>query len=125
MPAIHETAYPRLKSHYSEGELTHYYTPIQAEITFFCQQTTDPDRQIILLIWLKVFQRLGYFPAWKQIPLEISEHITRLMGGLFVLPVPPGYDTSGTRFRHTKLIRRFLGVQPLSPAAGHLIRQAA
>ena len=125
MPAIHETAYPRLKSDYSEEELSHYYTPIPAEIAFVRQQTTDPDRQIILLIWLKVFQRLGYFPPWKQIPPPIGEHISRVMGGLFVPPVPTGYDTSGTRFRHTKLIRQFLGIHPLGQATQLFIKQAA
>ena len=125
MAAIHETAYPRLKSSYSEEELTLTYTPTEKEVTWASQRTRDESTQLALLTLLKVFQHLGYFVLWHHIPNEISIHIARCVGQLFVSEVMKGYDQAGTRFRHMKLIRKYLRVQPVGEATYQSMLQAA
>ena len=125
MAAIHETAYPRLKSSYSEEELTLTYTPTEKEVTWASQRARDESTQLALLTLLKVFQHLGYFVLWHHIPNEISIHIARCVGQLFVSEVMKGYDQAGTRFRHMKLIRKYLRVQPVGEATYQSMRQAA
>lgn len=55
MAAIHETAYPRLKSSYSEEELTLTYTPTEKEVAWVSQRARDESTQLALLTLLKVF----------------------------------------------------------------------
>ncbi|MEO0330120.1 MAG: DUF4158 domain-containing protein [Bacteroidota bacterium] len=125
MAAIHEAAYLRVKSSYSEEEPTLTYTPTEKEVTWTAQRARDESTKLALLTLLKVFQHLGYFVLWQHIPEEISAYIARCVGQLFVSEVMEGYDQAGTRFRHMKLIRKYLGVQPVGEVTYQTMRQAA
>ena len=61
MPSIAGTAYPRLKSHFTDKELREFYTPTQEEIKFAVHHTRMADTRLNFLILLKKFQRLVYF----------------------------------------------------------------
>ena len=61
MAAIHETAYPRFKSHFEENELIKFYSPTSEEVVFSKKYTRSLESQFGLLTHLKIFQRLGYF----------------------------------------------------------------
>lgn len=125
MPAPHETAYPRLKSEYSADELLQLYTPTRQEVAYIQRYTPDPTWQVVLLTNLKVFQRLGYFLHWRHIPLSVTRHVTQHLGQLFEPTVPSAYEASGTRSRHTRLIRDFMGVHAVGNATWLAMQQAA
>jgi Domain of unknown function (DUF4158) len=60
--SIERTAYPRFKRYYTPNELDKIYTPTRIEIAFALKVTAGEENYFNLLVLLKVFQRLGYFP---------------------------------------------------------------
>jgi hypothetical protein len=73
--SLERTAYPRFKSPLTSQELADLYTPTPEELTFAQRQTPTPTRQFFVLVLLKAFQRLGYFPKLAEIPPTILIHI--------------------------------------------------
>jgi hypothetical protein len=80
MPSISDTAYPRLKASPSQKDLEQLFTPSPEERLFAWEHTSEELQTVRLLTWLKVFQRLGYFPSTKEIPLRIIEHVAATVG---------------------------------------------
>ncbi len=128
MTALDRTAYPRFKRTYSARELSDIYTPTPDEIQFATTTARSDGLRFNLLLLLKCFQRLGYFPALDEIPEVLISHIRTSMG-FSPDQAPFGYDTPRTLYRHHKLIRTYLGVTPYGKAARHqaalAIREAA
>src|SRR5262245_26795122 len=63
---ISDTAYPRLKAHPTTRELESSFTPTLAELAFAAQHTRRPASHVVCLVFLKTFQRLGYFSQGRQ-----------------------------------------------------------
>jgi TnpA family transposase len=106
--AIERTAYPRFKKNLSTRELQTIYTPTPEEMAFVRHRNYDPQAQLNLMVSLKCFQRLGYFPAADDIPQAIIDHLR------LTLQLPPdlqyGYQVRRTRYRHHTLIQNYLQV---------------
>jgi len=66
--AIHETAYPRIRSNVTDKELVELYTPTEEQLSFADENAQAPVQKLGLLVLLKSFQRLGYFPMLREIP---------------------------------------------------------
>ena len=122
MPALHETAYPRFKSSYTEEELWASYTPDEQELALAQKYGRDMGNQLRLLVLLKSFQLLGYFPKWHQVPASIVAHIAQCLGCLFA---PELDNESSTRYRHFQLIRTYLDVKPIDEATYRCMHQVA
>ncbi len=60
MTAIHETAYPRIRSNLSDQELSELYTPTPGDMAFVRRVTHSSVTALGLVLLLKAFQRLGY-----------------------------------------------------------------
>jgi TnpA family transposase len=110
-----------LKSYVSVRDLTTIYTPQPHEIALAKKVTRGDVALLGFLALLKTFQRLGYFIALGQVPNAITEHIAAFTGTTEALSELPGYDISGTRFRHIPVIRQFLHVQPYGKEARHVM----
>src|SRR6478672_11829641 len=108
MPAIHETAYPRLKEAVTPTDLAEVYTPTGKEIALAIDTSPRPEARLGFLILLKTFQRLGYFVLVAGVPRPIVEHIAHYLGAELSADELPRYDESGTRRRHIPVIRAFL-----------------
>lgn len=67
--SIERTAYPRFKRQFTTKELTDIYTPTPSEIAFAYSTAKGESNILNLLVILKSFQRLGYFPLIADIPL--------------------------------------------------------
>lgn len=108
MASIERTAYPRFKQNPLTNELDVLYTPTQDELDFADGITRKEQHRFCILLLLKAFQRLGYFPAVENIPLTIVQHV-RIASGICneVLPV---YSDLKTQYRHHQAIRQQLGV---------------
>lgn len=115
MASIQETAYPRLKLPLSRKVLRDSFTPTSQEIQFAQKHCRQIWAQICLLSFLKTYQHLGYFLMWKQIPEPVISSAAQSLGYLF-LPddIPDNYDQSGNKYRHIRLIRKYLQVKPIS-----------
>ena len=68
MTAIHETAYPRIRSNLSEQELQTLYTPTPDDLAFIERTMKSTVAAFGGVVLLKTFQRLGYFPFFDCPP---------------------------------------------------------
>lgn len=68
MTAIERTAYPRFTRAPSVKELRDIYTPTPGDVAFVATKARGPSQKFALMILLKVYQRLHYFPEPQTIP---------------------------------------------------------
>ncbi|WP_442811275.1 DUF4158 domain-containing protein [Streptosporangium sp. NBC_01756] len=62
MASIDRTAYPRFTRAVSARELAEVFTPSADEVEWARGKAHDDQPLLALLVWLKAYQRLGYFP---------------------------------------------------------------
>ncbi len=79
MTAIDRTAYPRFTRTPSAKELHDLYTPTPDEEAFVATHARGPAQKLALMILLKVYQRLDYFPAPHTIPGAVITHLRSAM----------------------------------------------
>ncbi len=117
MTSIERTAYPRFKRYFTPKELAEIYTPTQSEIAFAYATTQGTSHIFNLIVLLKSFQRLGYFPKLSDIPNPLINHIR----GCLKLPpeIVLGYEKSKTMYRHRSAIREYLKVKDFDKMARH------
>ena len=122
MASIERTAYPRLKQSFTKSELKDFYT-LTLEETFFIRENARNDEpQLHLLVQLKCFQRLGYFPNLEDVPDSVVKHLRsalKFSDEIFPLVIPR------TRYRHQAAVRQFLGVKNYDKIARKLIAMKA
>ena len=75
MAVVHETAYPYLSANITQSNLQRIYTPNAKEQIWLKQQRLTKESFLLAAIYLKCFQRLGYFPKPEEIPDSINCHI--------------------------------------------------
>lgn len=124
MASPHDTAYPRLKSSFTEQELTEIYTPSDKEIEWAHQISRGSGKSLCFLILLKTFQRLGYFISLTCVPSQIVTQIASRLGYLLPSEDFTSYDASGTKSRHMTIIRKALGVQAYTSEVQNLVRSS-
>ena len=115
MTQVHETAYPRLKSDPSPQDLEGVYTLTAEEIAFVDRHAKRPAARAVAFIYLKLYQRLGYFERIARIPPLIRDHIVAQAG----YPRGPRlqelrrFEDSGARQTLITALRRYQNVRPL------------
>jgi uncharacterized protein DUF4158 len=120
--SIERTAYPRFKSPLTSQELVDLYTPTPEDLAFAQRQTPTPARQFFVLVLLKAFQRLGYFPKLADIPPTI---LTHLRGCLHLHGTESEQELAPrTLNRYRNAIRTSLRVTVYAYAARHLAVRA-
>lgn len=121
MASIERTAYPRLKQRLSKAELQDFYTPTLKEKFFIRENARSEEPQLHLLVQLKTFQKLGYFPNLEDVSDSIIKHLRTSMSfkdEIFPLVIPR------TLYRHQSLVRQFLEVENYHKSARKLIIKA-
>jgi TnpA family transposase len=124
MVAVNDTAYPRLKSNPTTKELTSIYSPNPEELAFGATVAKRPITRVGLLLLLKTFQRLGYFPMLSDIPSTIALHIASFVGFKIIPKGLSSYDQTGTRARHMTAILAFVKVTAYGDGGESVINQA-
>jgi TnpA family transposase len=122
MASIERTAYPRFKQNPLPHELDVLYTPTQDELEFANGMVRKEQHRFSILLLLKTFQRLGYFPTLENIPLTIVQHV-RIVSGI-CNEVSPVYNDLKTQYRHHQAIRQRLGVSAWSDDGLHIVSEA-
>ena len=84
MTAIHETAYPRIRSNLSDKELEELYTPTSDDLAFIERTTKSTIAAFGGMLLLKIFQRLGYFLPFDALPPRLIRHLANTMGMLLL-----------------------------------------
>ncbi|MGY6258826.1 Tn3 family transposase [Paraburkholderia caledonica] len=112
MATLERTAYPRFPEVLAPRELQACYTPLPDELEWARRSTRGERPRLGLLVLLKVFQQLHYFPPLDSIPAAVVDHVRAAadIGDT----VQFGYDTasSPTLFRHYAAVRTWLDVKP-------------
>ena len=108
MASIERTAYPRCKRTPTAQNLHALYTPTPDEIAFAQKAALPFQHQLSLLVLLKSFQRLGYFPKLDEVPAVIVQHVRNCLS--LREQITPGYEAPRTLYRHHQLIHEHLRV---------------
>ncbi|MCP4966884.1 MAG: Tn3 family transposase [bacterium] len=109
MASIERTAYPRFKKVVSDRELVDAFTPTADEISWAAEATRNEGSLLTLVVLLKAFQRLGYFPTLSDVPSAVVAHVGHsidVVGDELEIPVTP----ARTIERYRVLIRSLVGV---------------
>ena len=114
MTAIHETAYPRIRSNLSDAELQELYTPTPGDLAFARRATKSLGTELGLIVLLKTFQRLGYFPRFDELPPRLLNHIATALETAEPESQLQRYEAGSQRWRHLPLVREHLGITAFS-----------
>lgn len=109
MASIERTAYPQFKRNPVVKELVSAFTPTDIELAFIYEKVRQPTHRLTLAIWLKTFQRLGYFAELEDVPPAVVRHIRNALR--VRVGVKPAEPANATRYRYFQHIRRFLDVR--------------
>jgi TnpA family transposase len=115
MASIERTAYPRFPRTLTLKDLQTSFTPRPEEVEWAQGFARTPDRRLALLVNLKCFQFLRYFPAIEAIPADVVEHVSASLGmqPTQSITYPAAHSAL---YRHHKVIRTLLGVKPYTDA---------
>ncbi|WP_261560713.1 DUF4158 domain-containing protein [Frankia tisae] len=81
MASIERTAYPRCTRTVSSRELQDAFTPSGDEIAWAVERTsTGQHRLALLVLLLKCYQRLGYFPTLTTVPGDVVGYVRPQLG---------------------------------------------
>lgn len=119
MASIERTAYPRFKRNPTLKELHEVYTPTSEEMQFAHSVARGSAPVMSLLVMMKSFQRLGYFPRPKDILPIIVSHIR---SSLHLSNDEAPNFLSKSLYRHQSAIREYLKVTPYGK---HALRTAS
>ncbi len=110
MTSIDRTTYRRVKRSYTTKELIEAYTPTKEERHYAETMTRSGQQQLNLMLWIKLFPCLGYFPGVDEIPSAIVTHVRKALS----LPeeLVPAYDQPRTLYRHHQLVREYYQILP-------------
>jgi len=78
--SVDRTAYPRFGRVVSGREPAESFTPTDAEVAWARGRTQDRQHLLALVVWLKSYQRLGYFPKAGDVPLVVVRHARDALG---------------------------------------------
>lgn len=121
MTAIERTAYPRFTRAPSIKELREIYTPTAGDVAFVAIHARGPSQKFALMILLKVYQRLDYFPDPQSIPGAVISHIRAAMK----LPADLVPDIApATLHRYYVAIREHLEVNAQGKHVRHIAARA-
>ena len=114
MASIERTAYPRFPRLLTLKDVQSSFTPRQDEVEWATKFARSVDGRLALLVQLKCFQYLKHFPDIELIPGEIVEHVSASLGMVPTQAI--AYSSSTALYRHHKVIRELLGVEPYTDA---------
>jgi uncharacterized protein DUF4158 len=107
--SIKRTAYPQFRRVVPARELDEVFTPTADEVAWAAARTTSDQHRLALLVLLKGYQRLGYFPNLLSVSVEVIVHVRDHAGvGEDVAAV---HESQATAKWHRGLVRERLGVK--------------
>jgi hypothetical protein len=121
MTAIERTAYPRFTRAPSVKELREIYTPTPTDAAFVGTHARGPAQKLALMVLLKVYQRLDYFPDPQAIPGAVISHIRAVMN--YPSDLVPDIAPA-TLYRYYAAIREHLEVQHEGKHLRHIAARA-
>jgi hypothetical protein len=121
MTSIERTAYPRFGRLVSARELTGL-SPSADEVLWARDLARSDAHLLALVLALKCFQRLGYFPRRDDVPGVVVDHVRRCLDLADGVQPEVGSERTGT-FQH-QLVRERVGVA-LDPERARVVARDA
>lgn len=125
MASIERTAYPRFRRLVTARELA-LLSPTGDEVAWASSRARSDQHLLALVLALRCFQRLGYFPRPVDVPVMVVEHVRR---GLELPEGTLAFIGAETGKWQRRLVRERLGVvhdpQRARAVATAAIRSAA
>lgn len=109
MAAIDRTAYPRFKRVVPARELAESFTPTVDEVEWARQRGQGEANALALVVLLKCYQRLGYFPKLAEVPVVVVDHVRSVVG--LSDGVAAVHESDRTLTRHREYVRTRVGVR--------------
>ena len=122
MASIDRTAYPRFKRVVSARELAEAFTPTVDEVEWARSKTTTEQHFLALVVLLKCYQRLGYFPKLADVPPVVVEHVRGKLEQTET--VEAVHESDRTLWRHRDFVRTKMDVK-YTPAKVRAVAEAA
>jgi len=126
MTSIERTAYPRFRRLVTARELAEL-SPTPEEVAWARDRTRSDAHLLVLVVSLKCFERLGYFPRPDQVPAVVFDHLRRCLGLGEETVAELGSERTGEAQR--QLVRERVGVvldtEQARTVAAEAIREAA
>lgn len=120
--SIERTAYPRFGRVISTGELSEAFTPTAGELSWARRRTQSDANLLALVVLLKCYQRLGYFPKLAEVPEPVVAHVRESAG--LADDVIAVHEAGRTLWRHRDFVRAWVGVV-YEPARAREVAEAA
>ena len=124
MTTIADTAYPRLRTTPDEAKLGEAFTPTSEDLAFPAGPTRRSGPRLTLLVMLKTFQLLGYFPRPADVSPVIAAHIAAALEPELGLTTVDA-QASSYQSRLMALVRGHVGVAAYGLPARKVATQAA
>jgi hypothetical protein len=122
LASIDRTAYPRFKRLVSGRELAESFTPAPDEVTWARARTQSDQHFLALVVRLKCYQRLGYFPKLAEVPAVVVDYVRGKLD--LAVDVAAVADAERTAKRHRQFVRARLGVK-YAPATVRAVAEDA
>ncbi|MGQ0775574.1 MAG: DUF4158 domain-containing protein [Pseudonocardiales bacterium] len=122
MASIDRTAYPRFKRVVSVRELAEAFTPVADEVEWARGRSQGEPNFLALVVLLKCYQRLGYFPKLADVPVVVVSHVRTALG--LADDVAAVHESDRTLWRHRDYVRDRLNVV-YRPAEARAIAEKA
>ena len=120
MTAIHETAYPWIRSNLGDHALHTLYTSTPDDLAFRQRTMTSTVAAFGGVVLLQTLQRLGYLPFVDALPPRLIQHFATTMDLLLPRETLQPYELRGFRKWHVPLIRDYLGIRACSDGRKHV-----
>lgn len=122
LASIDRTAYPRFKRVVSARELAEAFTPTPDEVEWARGRTQSDEHFLALVVRMKSYQRLGYFPKLADVPTVVVDHVRDKLE--LAQEVAAEADAERTAKRHRQFVRDRLGVK-YTPAKVREVAESA
>lgn len=106
----------------SARELAESFTPAPGEVEWARGRTQNDQHFLALVVRLKCYQRLGYFPKLAEVPVMVVDHVRGKLE--LARDVAAVADAERTGKRHRQFVRDRLGVK-YAPAAVREVAETA
>jgi hypothetical protein len=109
MVSIERTAYPQFGDAVVGKDLQQRFTPTDEERAWVERTARTPVQRLGIVLLLKTFQYLHYFPSLDEIPVVVIDHIRESLS--YAKRIVIDYSTPRTLYRHMAAVRTHLQIK--------------
>ncbi|WP_051054208.1 DUF4158 domain-containing protein [Frankia sp. QA3] len=106
----------------SARELAEAFTPAADEVGWARSKTATEQHFLALVVLLKCYQRLGYFPKLADVPAAVVDYVRGKLE--LAEAVEAVHESDRTLWRHRDFVRTRMGVK-YTPAKVRVVAEAA